>query len=187
MKKVQYQDLKVSVSFGAGNCVKSQSFSLDAAKLPQSLSVEGLLVTVESTEKKQETAGPRPINPDRIASRGAKNRKSVELTLPDALTADQPTWKKYCILPVPREVRTFFPQYKKDFVIRTPRGEFLVAIASAHEKETDPYRGGYISRGVTKLYAAHSDLQPGDVLVFKKDGKADVDGKSYPCYTMRVK
>jgi hypothetical protein len=84
-------------------------------------------------------------------------------------------------------VRTFFPKYKEDFVLKSPRGVFVVAIASAHDAETDPYRGGYISKGVGKFFRAHSDLRPGDTLVFKKDGMVEVEGKKYQCYNVSVK
>ncbi len=185
----RFRDLEVSVSFRRGKCVQTHTFSVDAQKLPQSLGVEGLLVSVDKAGPKEaaKPAKKKPVNPDRVAGRGAMRKRKVEITLPDAMTADVPTWKKYNVFRVPSEVRTFFPPYKKDFVIRSPRGEFVVAIASAHKSETDPYRGQYISRGVVALFKAHSDLQPGDVVVFKKDGKKEVDGKKLDVYVMSVK
>jgi hypothetical protein len=191
MAGTRYRDLEVSVSFRTGKCTQTHRFSVNAQRLPQSLGVEGLIVSVNKANSQEasppEPAEPRPINPDRIAGRGAMRKRKVEITLPDVMTADKPTWKKYNVFPVPREVRTFFPPYKENFVIRSPRGEFVVAIASAHNSETDPYRGGYISRGAMALFKAHSDLQSGDVVVFKKDGKKEVDGQKLDVYVMSVK
>ncbi len=184
MAGTRYKDLKVAVSMDRGGVTKTLTYPIEAAKLPVELSIEGLRVTVDR-EKKNGQA--KPVNPDRIASRGAMGKKSVEITLPSAMTADKPTWQKYDVFPIPREVRTFFPKYKEEFVLKSPRGVFVVAIASAHDSETDPYRGGYISKGVGKFFRAHSDLRPGDTLVFKKDGMVEVEGKKYPCYNVSVK
>lgn len=185
-KRTKYQDLNVSVSYRRGKHSQRHDFQLDAGKLPQLLCIEGLRVTVEEKENTRSSGQAEP-NPDRIASRAARGKKQVEITLPDLLSADRPTWKKYNLIPVPREARTFFPKYNQEFVLRTPRGAFVVAISSARKEETDPYRGGYISKGMSDFHKAHSDLQPGDVLIFTKDGKGQVGGKTLPIYKMTVK
>jgi hypothetical protein len=198
MTRNRYKDLRVSVTFNKRRCEETRTFRMDASKLPQELSVEDLRVTVTLVAPAQAQDGPQPcgqdggrdkapVNPDRIASRGAMSLSKVEITLPDRLSADEPTWKKYKLVPVPRDVRTFFPEYKTDFIIRTPRGEFISSIASANDAETDPYRGGYISKGMSGFHKAHRDLKPGDVLVFRRDGVKDVSGQKLQVYNMTVK
>jgi len=139
------------------------------------------MFTVAEKQKENGNGNGNHVNPDHKVSRGARRKLSVEITLPEAQTADIPTWKKYSVLMVPREIRSFFPPYKQDFVLRTQRGDFIVRIASAHDVEKDKYRGGYIS-GASKFFAAHDYLAPGDKLVFKKDGEVEMEGKKYPVY-----
>ena len=190
MAGTKYKELSVSVSFRTGKHGQTHTFGLDAGKLPQSHSFEGLMLTLaRDAAQPHEPAGPHPVNPSRIVGRGARRRKKVEITLPDVQSAASgvPTWKQYKLIPMPVETRSFFPPYGQDFIIRSIRGDFVVAIKSAHNGERDKYRGGYVSKGGTALISAHRDLQPGDVLVFTKDGQKDVNGKMLDIYKMTVR
>jgi len=184
---MKHEELNISVTMKIGECRRTISYDISKMKLPVTLSAEGLVLEVKQNGKSN-GAKAKP-DPNRVKGRGAKNTRTVEITLPDTMNSKsgQPTFKVYGVLNVPKEVRRFFPPYKADFVIRSPRGEFVVCIAAARNEDTSRYRGQYISKGCKKLLEAHSDLQPGDTLVFRKNGQVQVDGKPYQCYDMTVR
>ena len=184
---MKHEELNVSVTTKIGDCKRTISYDLSKMKLPVTLSAEGLVLEIKQNGRGNgQQAKP---DPNRIKGKGAKNARTVEITLPDTMNSKsgKPTFKVYGVLNIPKEVREFFPPYKTDFVVRSPRGEFVVSIAAARKEDTSRYRGQYISKGCKKFLEAHSDLQPGDTLVFRKNGQVHVDGTSYQCYDMTVR
>lgn len=184
-KTTKPSEVKVSVSARRGRRTTTITQDITRMRLPTSLSFEGLRVTVD--EEKKNPTKKTPVDPDRIKTNPTKNKRKVDITLPDATTAAVPYWKQYGVFPIPMAVRKFFPKYKELFVLKAPNGDFVVNIARAHNWETDPYRGSYCSTGSKKFVGAHPRLKPGSVVTFTKAGREVVDGKSLPCYKVTMK
>jgi hypothetical protein len=191
-KKLRKLELSLTLRNGETRSV-THAFALAQEKLPASFSVEGLMITVapeakpKAKEKGKDKAGKDAKGPRAVkVPMAAAKRKQVEITLKPAKTADEPYWRKYGLIPVPSELRSFFPKFLEDFVVKTPRGEFVVRIGSAHDFETGAYRGRYLS-GAVELMNAHRDLEPGDTVVFKRAADVVKEDKAYRCYSMSVK
>ncbi len=177
----------VAVTVGNGSYDRTHTFRMTRDKLPSSFNVEGLMLTVR---EKGNPPSKAPGN-EKPAPRGAIRKRSIEIVLPPATPRSKtglPTWMTYGALHIPRDVRSFFPPYKVDFVVRTSKGDFIMNIASANNHESDRYRGSYFSKGSKKFFTkAHTNLGVGDTLVFKKAGTVTIDGEKYKLYTMKVK
>jgi hypothetical protein len=188
MAELKGKKIQVSVAIRNKTHERRHTFDTMRSKLPVSYRVEGLRVTVEEAGKKKKPSKKKKSthNPEHRVPRGSMRLTEIEVELPPARDADMPTWQKYSVLRIPTELRAFFPKYKEDFVLQTPRGRFIVNMASAHDNQTDPYRGQYLSK-MTEFYRAHSDLAVGDVLVFTKDGTVNIGGNTYKRYKMHVK
>ena len=185
MTELGRKNIKLSVAVERKGQSALYTYDLKQRKFPTTLSVEGLQITVDEKKKATATNGdskiPCPV------SRDAKGNKFVEVKLNGAQRAEVPTWQKYKIIPLPRDVRAFFPSYKREFMLKTDKGMFKVNIASAFKKDKDRYRGGYISGGVSVFFNAHPQLKTGDVLVFTKQTSVVVGNKRYRCYEVSIK
>ncbi len=97
----------------------------------------------------------------------SKSTNVVEITLRSASP------QKYKLIPVPKEVRNFFPGYNIPFILETDVGEIAAKVTSAREgtKEGDPDAGYYIKsvsrRGLTRWYDEHKDLKLGEKLLIE--------------------
>jgi hypothetical protein len=182
-KRLQKSKVQVTLSIEMKDRSTHHTVDLSSKVLPQSFGVEGLLVTVKEAGSK---AKSKKTQKDKKVPRNSRNKRVLRVTLPPAQRAKIPTWQAYGVLGIAKQDRAFFPKYKEDFVLRSPRGEFIVKMASANNTNKDALRGGYIS-SATKFFKAHSDLVVGDTLVFRKVKNVTIDGKSYKCYNVTVK
>jgi len=100
----------------------------------------------------------------------AKTIKQIEIILPEASTADEPTWRKYNLIRLPAKYRTFFPGYKIPFTFITDVEDIITWVTGGYntDMEGDPIAGSYVSKGIAKFYRAHPDLKVGDTLIITK-------------------
>lgn len=94
----------------------------------------------------------------------------LEIKLPKERTSDIPAWKKYGYFRFPAKHRNFFPGYKIPFTLQTDIGELTTWVTGARKggTEGDPIEGTYISKNITRLYKAHLEIKPGDLLIITK-------------------
>lgn len=91
-------------------------------------------------------------------------KRSIEITLRNIYTP-----KKYAVIPLPKEHRSFFPGYKNPFVLITDIGEIRTKVTSAPKgtEYGDPEAGSYIYGGLKPWYGKHSNLKEGDKLIIE--------------------
>ncbi|MHA1196933.1 MAG: type I restriction endonuclease [Promethearchaeota archaeon] len=99
-------------------------------------------------------------------SKISNNENSIDIILPPAQKADNPYWRKYNLIPIFSDHRTFFPGYKVPFTLETDFGEITTWVTGGRRDDTvgDPRAGIFISTGITDLYRRFPDLKPGDTL-----------------------
>ena len=92
------------------------------------------------------------------------DKTMIEITLGNVFTP-----KKYFLIPLPKEYRSFFPGYKNPFVFITDIGEIQTKVTSAPKgtEYGDPEAGSYIYGGLKPWYGKHSDLKEGDKLIIE--------------------
>lgn len=90
-------------------------------------------------------------------------------TIAIELGGKEQSWRKYNLINVPKDYRTFFPGYKEDFIFETDIGEIKSWItgAPAGTKIGDKTAGYYIQGGLKEFYDAHKELKNGDRLIIK--------------------
>lgn len=88
-----------------------------------------------------------------------KEEKSVTVQL------NGTRWKKYGLVNINKQIRTFFPAIRERFVIQTEGEEFETYVTSTMglEPEID---GKYISKGMKGLFKKYPELEAGDNIVF---------------------
>jgi vacuolar-type H+-ATPase subunit H len=98
------------------------------------------------------TPGPQP-NGDR-----------VEIVLKNLHTP-----RKWSLIPLPRECRSFFPGYKISFTLETDIGEITTKVTSAPKgtKIGDPEAGSRLQGGLKPWYDGHGELQEGNKLIIE--------------------
>jgi len=104
----------------------------------------------------------------------------VDIILPNSRVDNigDPSWRKYKLIPVHRDVRGFFPGYEEHFVLQTNVGDVEAWVTSARRgvEVGDPDAGQYICtprktqrvwhglHSLSDWYNQHSELEPGDVV-----------------------
>lgn len=88
--------------------------------------------------------------------------KEIEIT--------QPTFRQYARITFKRSDRSFFPEYKVEFTLKTDVGALKCNVSSGSEGTEigDLEVGKYITGNIGKFYDAHPELKVGDFLVFNK-------------------
>jgi len=84
------------------------------------------------------------------------------------------TPQTYGLIPVPKEVRRFFPGYKVPFVLETDIGEIETQVTSAPQgtQVGNPDAGNYIQGGLKPWYKRHNYLSDGSILTIETIEKA---------------
>ena len=79
------------------------------------------------------------------------------------------TPRKWGLIPVPKEYRSFFPGYKVPFILDTDIGEIRTKVTSGSKgtKIGDPETGNYIQGGLKPWYDRHRELKEGHKLVIE--------------------
>lgn len=91
-------------------------------------------------------------------------QNSISITLPNEARTDEPSWKRYGLIPIPMEHREFFPGYRVPFILVTDIGEIETYVTSAFEGTRTGHRreGKYIAKGIKAWYRRHPRLKAGD-------------------------
>lgn len=94
------------------------------------------------------------------------------------------TPRKWALIPIPKDKRTFFPGYKVNFQISTDTGTLTAHVTSASKGTPigDPKAGGYIQGGLRSWYDKHPELKDGARLKIK----ALQPGKHYELSIVRA-
>lgn len=100
-----------------------------------------------------------------------RNEKRVEITLQEAQDSNEPSWKKYKLIPIPKEIREFFPGKGVAFTLDTDIGLTETWIVGGSGKDGDLQAGSYFSRRLGGWYGKHRNLKPGDILLISKVGE----------------
>ncbi len=142
-----------------------------------SASFENILINVQPS--------PTPVDPTTLGgpgSNGLPQNNIIRIPLPrPRLEGTFPAWKKYSFLDIPKKFRRFFPGYKIPFTIQTDVGTFETHITGAYAdaEEGDADAGWYLSKGFSKFYRNHPDLEIGDIIIFtniaEKKYKLDIE------------
>jgi len=112
------------------------------------------------------------ISPSNIQKLRARNIYSKSTNLIEILLRSD-TPKKFHLIPVPKDVRHFFPGYNTAFLLETDIGEIPSKVTSAPKdtKEGDPDAGNYIKsvyrNALTQWYDKHKDLKLGDKIIIE--------------------
>jgi len=79
------------------------------------------------------------------------------------------TPRKFALINLPKEHRSFFPGYKIPFILETDIGEIQTKVTSAPKgtEYGDPKAGNYILGGLKPWYGKHSDLKEEDKLIIE--------------------
>ena len=80
------------------------------------------------------------------------------------------SWRKYSLIPLPKQYRGYFPGYKIPFILETEDiGEITTKVTAA-PKETlkgDPEAGSRIQGGLKPWYDRHRELNEGNKLIIE--------------------
>ena len=93
----------------------------------------------------------------------------IEITLGHPREPGQiPSWERMRMIPLNVNTRSFFPGFKVPFTVESDIGLIHTHITSAvgGKEVTGGNKGRYISRGMSKWYKKHSELNPGDTIIF---------------------
>lgn len=94
----------------------------------------------------------------------------IEIELTDGL--GKQSWKAYNLIPVRKEYRSFFPGYRKPFVLETDAGDIVTHLTSSSRgTRKGAKQGEYIDKGLKPWYDLHLELKSGDRLIITKKGK----------------
>jgi len=96
------------------------------------------------------------------------NKIKIKLT-PSRKYGSLPAWKLHNRIPIPKEIRAFFPEYKKNFYLDTDIGTIKTYVTAKEKISGDPKRlGQLIIKGLRPWFNHHSDLKPGDSLIISE-------------------
>lgn len=111
---------------------------------------------LKSISPRKEKKGPKEIMP--------YDERKVGIILKSIHTP-----KRYALIPIPKEHRSFFPGYKIPFILKTDIGEITTRVTSAPKgtQEGDPKAGNYIQGGLKPWYKKHKELKEGDKLIIE--------------------
>lgn len=79
------------------------------------------------------------------------------------------TPRKWGLIPLPRESRSFFPGFKVPFILDTDIGEITTKVTSGSKgtKIGDPEAGNYVQGGLKPWYDRHRELKEGNKLIIE--------------------
>ena len=79
------------------------------------------------------------------------------------------TPRRWSLIPIPKDKRTFFPGYKVEFQLSTDISTITTHMTSALKGTPigDPKAGAYIQGGLRSWYVSHPELQDGAKLQIK--------------------
>lgn len=126
----------------------------------------------------QRRAEPLVDNPNSVMRRILnlnEESKQGELKCVEIELKSINTPQRWALIPVPRNVRRFFPGYKVAFFLETDVGTITTKITSAPKgtPESDPNAGSYMQGSLRAWFDNHRDLKAGAKLRFNaiKPGK----------------
>lgn len=80
------------------------------------------------------------------------------------------TPRKYALIPISKEHRSFFPGYKEPFILETDIGEITTKVTGGSKGAMigDPREGNYVFGGLKPWYEKHRELKEGDKLIIEE-------------------
>jgi len=110
---------------------------------------------------------PQPMPPSDIQEIRTKNVFSKFADRIEIILNRTHTPRKFGLIPLPKEYRSFFPGYKIPFILDTDIGEIITKVTSGSKgtKVGDPEKGNYIQGGLKPWYDRHRELKEGDKLI----------------------
>ncbi len=110
---------------------------------------------------------PQEISPSNIQEIRTKNVFSKYADRIEVILNKLHTPKKWGLIPLPKEYRSFFPGYKVPFILDTDIGEIKTKVTSGSKgtKIGDPEAGNYIQGGLKPWYDRHKELKEGNKLI----------------------
>ena len=112
---------------------------------------------------------PQTILPSDIQKKRTKNVFSKYADRIEIVLNNLYSPRKWGLISLPREYRSFFPGYKISFILDTDIGEILTKVTSAPKGTNigDLEAGNYISGGLKPWYDRHIELKEGNKLVIE--------------------
>ena len=109
-----------------------------------------------------ETLPPQPLEKP-------AEKESIDKTMIEIVLTSIHAPRKYALINLPKEHRSFFSGYKIPFILETDIGEIQTKVTSAPKgtEYGDPKAGNYIQGGLKPWYGKHSDLKEGDKLIIE--------------------
>ncbi|MHA1221733.1 MAG: hypothetical protein ACTSP3_00465 [Candidatus Heimdallarchaeaceae archaeon] len=95
-----------------------------------------------------------------------KNQIAIKLT--QGREGREPRWRKYYLIPFRRKNRLFFPEYGKEFILKTDIGDIRTHVTSITKDQSifdKKTAGTYIRKGMANWFRSHPELTPGDTLI----------------------
>jgi hypothetical protein len=112
---------------------------------------------------------PQEISPSYIQEIRTRNVFSKYANRIEIILNNLHTPRKFGLIPLPREYRSFFPGYKIPFILETDIGEIKTKVTSGPKgtKIGDPEAGKYITGGLKPWYESHRELREGNKLIIE--------------------
>jgi len=112
---------------------------------------------------------PQEISPSDIQEIRTKNVFSKYADRVEIILNNLHTPRKWGLIPLPREYRSFFPGYKVPFILETDMGEITTKVTSGSKgtKFGDNEAGNYIQGGLKPWYDRHRELKEGNKFIIE--------------------
>jgi len=112
---------------------------------------------------------PQEISPADVQRRRTRHVVSKYADRIEIIINRIHTPKKWGLIPLPREYRSFFPGYKIPFILETNIGEITTKVTSGPKgtKIGDPEAGNYIQGRLKPWYHQHTELKEGSKLIIQ--------------------
>jgi len=110
---------------------------------------------------------PQEISPSEVQEIRTRNVFSKYADRIEIILNNLYSPRKWGLIPIPREYRSFFPGYKVDFILQTDIGDLTVNVTSGPKgtRVGDPEAGNYITGGLKPWYDKHKHLKDGDTII----------------------
>jgi len=112
---------------------------------------------------------PQKISPSDIQEIRTRNVFSKYADRIEIILNNLHTPRKWGLIPLPREYRSFFPGFKVPFILETDIGEITTKVTSDRKgtKIGDAEAGKYIQGGLKPWYDRHRELKGGNILIIE--------------------
>jgi hypothetical protein len=148
------------------NDIKNLSLQIEQLKEREQKQILSIRENYKVNQEKIQSVPVHRIEPSemqeyRTRNIFSKSADKIEISL------NAPSYRKYAVIPFPKEARHLFPGFKIKFELETDIGVILTKVTSAPggTKYGDPVAGAYIQGGLKRWYDSHPELKNGSVLL----------------------